>query len=441
MSSVGFFVLPHSSSILASLKLAQDLREAGHRVRYFGIKDCEPCLLENGFEFVPLYEDYFPAGYFSATVENQKQEESIRSKLKVGKHIGDFKRHILAEGDGEFLSKLREYGPDLLVVVNYGNPEIAQWPALMAYSTGLKTVLLSDALCPCESTGMPPHDCAIIPTTHPLSRLKTWLAWRKTHFFHLRLNDWLLGIGAFTRSLMAKYGYHDRLYDYSHEKFSQFKVPELYSFPVELEFPGADTLPDRYYIGPSISLNRSRPSFPWQRIDNRPLIYCAMGNLVFLGKRNYLKFFNALLAAARQKPHWQWVLALGKACEPDELNEIPANATVVKSAPQLDLLQRAALMINHGGANTIKEAAFFGVPLVMIPIGIDHEGNTARAVHHGLGLKGKMSQMNTAYLLDLVETVMNNPYFRLQSSIMRAKLQRAEEEKRGAALIEQFLDA
>lgn len=307
MAKIAFFVLPHSSSILASLKLAHDLRDAGHGVRYFGIEDSRTCVSENGFEFVPPYETHFPAGYFAAN--------------------------------------------------------------------------------------------------------------------------------------MAKYGYRHRLYDYRYKRFSSLKAPELYSFPLALEFPGADTLPDRYYIGPSIDLQRAQAAFPWQRIDDRPRIYCAMGNLVFLGKRKYLEFFDTALAVAARKTDWQWVVAVGGAVDPGELRATPANAVVVRHAPQLDLPRRAALAICHGGANSIKESAYFGVPMAMFPLGIDHRGNASRATYHGLGLTGEIGRLTVAYLLELVETVMGNPYFRPRSGIMRAKLQRAEEANLGVGVVEQILRA
>jgi zeaxanthin glucosyltransferase len=52
---------------------------------------------------------------------------------------------------------------------------------------------------------------------------------------------------------------------------------------------------------------------------------------------------------------------------PDILGPIPANTIVVRSAPQIDLLKRAALCITHAGLNTTLESLAHGVPMVAIP--------------------------------------------------------------------------
>jgi UDP:flavonoid glycosyltransferase YjiC (YdhE family) len=70
--------------------------------------------------------------------------------------------------------------------------------------------------------------------------------------------------------------------------------------------------------------------------------------------------------------------------------EIPGNIFVYRTAPQLQILQKAQLMITHGGINSVKECIRFGVPMMIYPLrGIhDSVGCAARVVYHNLGRRG-----------------------------------------------------
>jgi zeaxanthin glucosyltransferase len=75
----------------------------------------------------------------------------------------------------------------------------------------------------------------------------------------------------------------------------------------------------------------------------------------------------AILEAVGEFPHMQVVLSVGKNFNPDDLGPIPPNTIVVRIAPQIELLKRAALCITHAGLNTALEALAEGVPMVAIP--------------------------------------------------------------------------
>ena len=62
-----------------------------------------------------------------------------------------------------------------------------------------------------------------------------------------------------------------------------------------------------------------------------------------------------------------------------------ASPLVVDFAPQLELLQRATLTINHAGLNTVLESLRCGVPMVAIPIANDQPGVAARVFWSGSG--------------------------------------------------------
>jgi zeaxanthin glucosyltransferase len=97
---------------------------------------------------------------------------------------------------------------------------------------------------------------------------------------------------------------------------------------------------------------------------------------------------------------------------PDELGPIPSNTIVVISAPQIQLLKRAALCINHAGLNTVLESLAQGVPMVAIPISYDHPGIAARIAYHGVGEFLDLADLTVERLSELIQKILTNPSYR-----------------------------
>ncbi len=219
----------------------------------------------------------------------------------------------------------------------------------------------------------------------------------------------------------------------------RMKLPELVLYPAEFEFPGA-ALPGRYYVEASIDCRRGECEFPWDRLEaGRPLALCAVGTMAWLGRRELLRFFQTVMDAAAVRPGWQWVIATGNGLDAGDFDSIPSNVIVVNRAPQLALLERASLMINHGGANTVKECIYFGVPMILFPHVNDTLGIAARAVYHGLGLRGDILNTTAGELRGLVGQIDGTSYFRTQAKLMQLKFREAEQAGQGLRLIEAIL--
>lgn len=437
MARIGFFVLPNTGGMNACLKSAADLRERGHDVAYFGLKDSESYIRANGFDFTPVFEAHFPKGYFSDDLSSKGFWERWRTFRAARTHFGRFFAHVLAGADEQFMDLLRDRGPDLMVFAS-GDPPI-EWPALMAYALGIKSVYFFDALWPCEGGRIPNIGTHLIPTPGFIFSLRNFLAWQRYRFNVLP--DRLLGMHRFTRQLAARYGYHPHLYDRTNKRTNLLRLPELIPFPASMEFRGAEEIPGRYHIEASIHLDRKEPEFPWDQLDeSRPLVLCALGTYLWFDGDWYRRFFRTVLEVARTKPEWQWVVATGRLVAAQHLGVIPNNVITMESIPQIALLRRARMMITHGGTNTIKECVYFGVPMVSFPFGADHPGNTARVVYRGLGVRGDLQTLSVESLRERVEAVDRSFYIRGQMKLMQAEVRGLEKEKPGVRLIETWLE-
>jgi zeaxanthin glucosyltransferase len=183
-----------------------------------------------------------------------------------------------------------------------------------------------------------------------------------------------------------------------------------------------------------VDLGRSAPPFPWERLAaDRPLLYASLGTYFYLGREGNRELLQRLLDALGGRPEWQLVLAAGDERMAAELRP-PADTVVVPRAPQLALLERARLMIGHGGIGGIGESLFLGVPMVLFPLGFDQPGNAARVVYHGVGLAGDR-RASPAAILRRVETVLGDPAFAARADGMGREIrEEAEAGKRDEAI-------
>src|SRR5262249_29444173 len=146
-----------------------------------------------------------------------------------------------------------------------------------------------------------------------------------------------------------------------------------------------------------------------------PLIYASLGSLV----NGQPRIYRAILEAVAKLAGIQVVLSIGKNVKRDDLGPIPANTLVVRTAPQIELLKRAALCITHAGLNTVLESLAQGVPMAAIPIGYDQPGVAARIAYHGVGEVVEVDDLNAENLSRLIHGVLKDPGYRRGAQYFR----------------------
>lgn len=132
------------------------------------------------------------------------------------------------------------------------------------------------------------------------------------------------------------------------------------------------------FIGPCIDFRPDAPSFPYDWLDGRPLVLISLGTVY----GNHPQFFRMCLEELVEAP-WQIVMSTGGNVSVADLGSLPSNFIVRSYVPQLDLLRRCAAFVTHAGMNSVQEALYHGVPLVMASRGrsisnIGPRGGTGR---------------------------------------------------------------
>lgn len=444
MANIGFFVFPNESCLNASLKLAADLRARRHRVYYVGLQDSAEYIAANGFDFVPVFTRHFPKGFHQAVARMETPKPWRETYVLGRKFIRNYKEFVdslIAGEDTTFQDALREYRLEMMIYVS--DDYFVDWPALLAYKVGIPGVYFPQILNPRANSASPPCDSNLIPSDSYWSHTRVFLEWKRRILSYpvsvvLRMLDLNLDIGAWTRKLADACGYRRELVCDPLRKPTLMKLPELIPFPPGFEFFD-ENVPGQHFIGCCVYEERQQAPFSWEKLDSRPLIYCALGTVPFFNKDGYMKFFETVVRASTVRPECQWVLALGSTLGVDELGELPENVIAVQRAPQLDLLRRAKLMITHGGASSVKECLYYGVPMIVIPFAEDMYGNAARVVYHGLGVRAELRKLTVKHLQDLVEAVDRSSYIRWQSIAWSRKSKEIEQSNLAVFLIEKFL--
>jgi MGT family glycosyltransferase len=220
------------------------------------------------------------------------------------------------------------------------------------------------------------------------------------------------------------------------------RMRELILCPSELELPGLcrDREPEVYYVEPTVDLERrDEGSFPWEALDPaRRLLYVSLGSQSHrAGRERAAAFLRAAVEAFADRPGWQLVLSTGALLDPAEI-PAPPGAIVTSWAPQLALLDRAAVMVTHAGLGTVKECIVRGVPMAVFPIDHDQPDNARRVVHHGIGVSGDLRSFSASGIAALVERA-DSPEVRDNMARMQSRFLEVEESGVGVRLIEELL--
>jgi MGT family glycosyltransferase len=202
----------------------------------------------------------------------------------------------------------------------------------------------------------------------------------------------------------------------------------------EFDFP-REVLPDMFHYVGALAADRPRgeDQFPWDRLDDRPLIYVSMGTVRPSSDVGVLE----KIASACADLDAQLVISAGKWADESETwdtpDNLPGGPLVMDFVPQMELLEKAQLLITHGGQNTVLEAIAQGVPMIVLPRGADQPAMAGRIKHTGAGLCASFQHFTPAELRGLVERVLTEDSFRerakelQQGMIATGGVQRAAE--------------
>src|SRR6185295_930303 len=430
MATIVFMPFHWASDLNPTFALARKLRNRGHHVHYLCIPDTEPRIRSQGFDFTPIFSRAFPEG----TLAKQYESEAQGKRYGFDEFRDRFQGTCELLREGELNRAIRDLHPDLLLTSS-GTP----WVGIAAYETGVPVMSFCSTLISIEDSVIPPFSTELIPKPTWPSHLRIWLEWKKLFWSRRRRSrDW--DISKDLKALARDCGYPLEKIDFRVETWPRLLLPELVFFPKELDFPRSRKPEGAFFIEALVDIERRDGDFPWDRIDDgKPLVYCTLGSVLpFKFPARASGFFQMFMDAMAQRPELQGVVTVGNHLKPDEFN-CPENVFIASVAPQVEVLKRASLMVSHGGVTGVKESAFMGVPMLLIPLSYDEFGNAARVVYHGLGARLRLKDVSALELGRSIDRVLEDSSYSARAKIMSEKLSHLEQQSPGVAIIEDML--
>jgi len=398
--------------------LARQLKENGYRVVYFvvchnGFKDY---ILDAGFEYLEISKNFEieKTQYYINRLLNMHKEKNKKMPGSIRSYI--WNKRIIQSVWEDVLGKMEEVLvedlPDLVLL----GPLITKY-SIPFLKLKIPIMNLNYTLISFPTWRVPPVFSRIIPKNFGgiWGRLRNTISWSRILSIQLLSDFWdsfILSLAkkfppnriTNIRKEIMKYDGRVRRSDY----YYLLDVPMLITSPQEFDFPFAPVRPSTCYIGAGIYPYRKEKTFYWGGIDiNKPIVYCTLGSYSKEWKYR-IKLYKAVIEAVRQRNDWQLILQMADDADIEELSPFPSNVFVEKWVPHMEVLPHTSLMICHAGFGTVREAIYFGVPLIVFPIERDQPAYAARIVYHKLGLSGNIKKINPKLMHQLMERVSND---------------------------------
>jgi zeaxanthin glucosyltransferase len=192
-----------------------------------------------------------------------------------------------------------------------------------------------------------------------------------------------------------------------------------------------------HYTGPFVD-GSARPSveFPWDRLDNRALVYASLGTARKGGATIFLP-----ISEACSDLDLQLVISLGGRGDPNTFDCLPGKPLVVKTAPQLELLKRAEIVITHAGLNTALETLMEGKPMIAIPMAHDQPAVAARLASSKVAEVLPLRTLSAKQIRSALVTVLNDPSYRDSARGIQTRIRSVCGLERAADIIEEALES
>lgn len=395
--------------------LARKLKARGHDVVFLSVLDTEPFVRAAELPFIPFCEEDFPVGSMAESyAQLSKLEGEAAHKLAVDMVAG-----ILEAAFRNLPQTLREANVDALVL-----DETERGLGCVPLHLGMPYAHIANALHYDYSGNTP---IGIFDWTHET----TPEALARNQAGVRTMQQMLEPMTSKAQAYAEKVGLE---IDWSDPFATISKLAWLTQTPKEFDFESSHWPAQFHYTGPfHDGLGRIESDFPWDRLTGEPLIYASMGTL----SNGLESVFTTIAEAVGTRPGMQLVLSIGPGLDPEKIASLPANAIVVKNAPQLELLKRSALCITHAGLNTALESLTQGVPMVAIPVSLDQPGVAARIAYTKTGAYVPIKELTVSRLSTLIDDVLGNPEYRQNANKMREAIVRTNGLEKAADLLEQ----
>lgn len=362
MSKIAFFCIPAHGHTNPTLAVVKELVNRDNEVRYYSYDSLKDKIQATGAEYISC--DSYDIQM------NLRPEDGER----IGKDIV-FSTEILVKTtlamDDTIIDEMARWEPDCIVA-----DSMAMWGKLAAYKLAVPFISSTTTF------AFNRHSVKIIK--QDISQLFKML------FSIPKANKMI-------KKLQAKgYPVKNILYILQNDNDTNTIV---YTSP---EFqPLSETFSDKYtFVGPSIRTLDYEVIKPQRRT-----IYISMGTV-----NNIMEGFYRNCIDALKDSNFDVIMSVGEFVDLDKLGDLPQNFTVDRSVNQIEVLQQVDVFLTHCGMNSVNEALYHKVPLVLFPQTPEQGGVAFRVNELGAGIY--LQDDSPERIRETIEEVLENNSYR-----------------------------
>ncbi|MFM9616000.1 glycosyltransferase [Streptomyces niveiscabiei] len=176
------------------------------------------------------------------------------------------------------------------------------------------------------------------------------------------------------------------------------------------------------WVGPSVTDRPGDEGFPWEWLDpDRATVLVSLGTAnTDAGER--------FLAVCRDVVRERAARLQAVVVDPGGVlgGESGENVLLVPSVPQIALLAKGVdAVVCHAGHNTVCEALWYGVPLVVAPIRDDQPLVAGQVVAAGAGVRVRFGRVGAQKLGAALDAVLDEPSYRARAARVGAAFRAA----------------
>lgn len=359
MSQIMFFCIPAHGHFNPTVEVVSELIKRGHQVRYYLTQEFKEKIENTGATFVSI-ESYMPP-----TPDNLNQ--------KVGKDFASLIEMIVdttVSLESFVEQEIKEFQPHCIIA-----DSLCFWGKLFAKKYQVPFVSSTTSLAFNQHTAKLMKQGFIeilrmfkgMPRIHKKMKLLNEHGYQVNDFVSIIQND------NKTNTIV-----------YTTRKFQ----------------PMVETFSESYvFVGPSIQKIKIQP-----KMNHKPFIYISLGTVL----NNNVKFYKECIKALKDEDY-EVMISVGNNIDIAQLGAIPSSFQICPSVDQIKVLSQADVFLTHCGMNSVNEALYYGVPMVLFP---QHSEENAVAISvervgAGLRLKHPTSQ----YIKNAIQQILKQPQY------------------------------
>lgn len=412
MSKIICFSIPLFGHVNYGLKIAKYLKERGHEVLYYSGTTYRRFIEDKGIRFVQYskkIEEMFSnpdTSYSSEHMKNVNPEniDYVEQVIGYAYHLFEIESNFLKYD----IENLVDESPDLII---YDTAAI--W--------GREVALLLNIPCVCSSTPYSLPDELMCDEPLLLSKL----------VFHQEMSEKYLNKLYKKMNILLNSKFDNKLNCTINESWcGRGDLNIIYSVrSIQL---GEKYLSENKYKFVGILIEEGEDKVNIDKfISDKKNIYISFGTIF-----NSVGLIKKVVQELKDLDY-NFILNIGNAIDEKIFYYLSDNWKIVHSISQLSLLRKVDAFITHGGANSMREAAHYGVPTLVIP----WEGDTlctAEDVKNGkYGIVLELDELSS--LREALNDLLTNEIIRENCRKLAMKMQKAGGLKTAVELIENLL--